>query len=79
MDSSGPFVPRSGMDESLAQPPYVALLALPQSTTAALVGLYEVLASAGTAWPELTDERTGACALAPRIVSCDGAPAEPSA
>lgn len=74
MDSSGPIVPRSGMDASLAPPPSVALLALPQSTPAALVGLYEVLASAGTAWPELTGERTGACALAPRIVSHDGAP-----
>ena len=62
------------MDASRAPAVPVALLALPQSTPAAVVGLYEVFASAGTAWPMLTGEATGVPALAPRIVTADGAP-----
>jgi transcriptional regulator GlxA family with amidase domain len=62
------------MDASAAPGPSVALLALPQSTPAALVGLYEVFASVGTAWQAMTGEPTGVPALAPRIVSGDGAP-----
>ncbi len=85
MDRNGPIVPVSGMDDRPgpavdavdavpAAPVPVALLALPQSTPAAVVGLYEVFASAGTAWPMMTGEATGVPALAPRIVTADGAP-----
>jgi transcriptional regulator GlxA family with amidase domain len=76
MDRTGPIVPVSGMNASRLPAVRVALLALPQSTPAAVVGLYEVFASAGTAWPMMTGEATAVPALAPRIITADGAPIE---
>jgi transcriptional regulator GlxA family with amidase domain len=54
--------------------PAIELLALPESTPAALYGLYEVFAAVGVTWGELTGEPATAPRLAPRIVSRDGAP-----
>lgn len=52
----------------------VSLLAVPESTPGAITGIFEVLSSVGTAWPQLTGSATGAPAMPPRIVSRDGAP-----
>jgi transcriptional regulator GlxA family with amidase domain len=52
----------------------VALLAVPESTPAALYGLYEVFASVGVTWEQLTGEPNAPVTLSTRIVSCDGAP-----
>jgi transcriptional regulator GlxA family with amidase domain len=54
--------------------PSVELLALPESTPAALYGLFEVFAAVGVAWGELTGEPAAAPRLVARIVSGDGAP-----
>lgn len=56
--------------------PKIALLALPQSTPAAIYGLYEVFLSAGRTWEQLTGERSDVPVLSPRIVSADGRPVE---
>jgi transcriptional regulator GlxA family with amidase domain len=52
----------------------VALLVVKQTTPGTLYALYEVLASAGVAWPAVTGEATDAPRLDVRIVSADGAP-----
>lgn len=52
----------------------IAILALPQSTPAALYGLYEVFASVGRTWEELTGEPSAGRPLSPRIVAKDGRP-----
>lgn len=54
--------------------PTIALLALPQSTPAAIYGLYEVFLSAGRTWEQLTGERSDIAVLSPRIVGSDGRP-----
>jgi transcriptional regulator GlxA family with amidase domain len=50
----------------------ISLLALPESTPAALYGLYEVFSSVGSVWSELTGESITGPKLVPRIVSPDG-------
>jgi transcriptional regulator GlxA family with amidase domain len=50
-------------------PVSISLLALPESTPAALYGLYEVCASVGVVWPELTGEARRAPAFDVKIVS----------
>lgn len=63
------------MVDARANPaPEIAILALPQSTSAALYGLYEVFASVGRTWQELTGEPADGRTLSPRIVTRDGAP-----
>lgn len=52
----------------------VALLALPESTPAALYTLYEVFLSVGRTWSELTGEPPAGPPLMPSIVTVDGAP-----
>lgn len=54
--------------------PRISLLALPESTPAALYGLYEVLMSAGRTWQELTGEPAAGRKLYPRIVASGGQP-----
>lgn len=49
--------------------PKVSILVLPESTPAALYGLYEVFASVGRTWEELTGEPSDAPSLAPRLVA----------
>jgi transcriptional regulator GlxA family with amidase domain len=49
--------------------PKVSILVLPQSTPAALYGLYEVFASVGRTWEELTGEPSDARNLEPRLVA----------
>ncbi|MGB8623558.1 MAG: helix-turn-helix domain-containing protein [Paracoccaceae bacterium] len=69
--------PNSDMaHENAQQAPKISILALPQSTPAALFGLYEVFASVGLAWEELTGEPSDTRPLAPRIVarSCEPIP-----
>jgi transcriptional regulator GlxA family with amidase domain len=51
------------------QPLSVSLLALPETTPAALYGLYEVFACVGVIWPELTGEPIGESRFVPRIVA----------
>jgi len=51
----------------------VCILALPESTPAALYGLYEVFISAGVAWPMLTGASESAPLFHVKIVSPDGA------
>jgi transcriptional regulator GlxA family with amidase domain len=68
-------------------PVVVALLALPESTPAALYGLYEVFSSVGRVWTELTGEagtgrRMDACIVSPDgqpFVAALGAPITPHA
>ncbi len=63
------------MSNKEAKPtPRIAILALPQSMPAALFGLYEVFASVGRTWEELTGETAEGRPLSPRIVSRGGAP-----
>lgn len=52
----------------------IALLALPETTPAALYGLYEVFLSVGRTWEELTGEPAEGRELTPRIVTADGLP-----
>jgi transcriptional regulator GlxA family with amidase domain len=52
----------------------VSLLALPESTPAALYGLYEVFSLAGIAWPQYTGEGEARQLFDVRIVSEDGKP-----
>jgi transcriptional regulator GlxA family with amidase domain len=49
--------------------PKISILVLPQSTPAALYGLFEVFASVGTTWEQLTGEPSTAPTLAPRLVA----------
>ena len=51
------------------RPPKVSILVLPQSTPAALYGLYEVFASVGRTWEELTGEPSETRNLEPRLVA----------
>jgi transcriptional regulator GlxA family with amidase domain len=51
----------------------IALLAVPESTASTLYGMYDVLESAGRDWNALIEQRVSVSALAPRIVSADGA------
>lgn len=62
------------MQTSDAERTSVALLALPETTPAALYGLYEVFVSVGTAWGAFTGERTGVAPMDVRIVTADGRP-----
>ena len=52
----------------------VSLLALPESTPAALYGLYEVFVSVGLVWPNLTGQDSQGPRFAVSIVSPDGKP-----
>lgn len=56
--------------------PRIALVALPESTPAAIYGLYEVFLSAGRTWEQLTGEPSDVPLMTPRIVTADGAPVE---
>ncbi len=56
--------------------PKIALLALPESTPAAIYGLFEVFLSAGRTWAQLTGEPSDVPLMTPRIVTADGAPVE---
>lgn len=50
------------------KPVGVGLLALPETTPAALYGLFEVFSAVGTTWGELTGEGAGTRRMAPRII-----------
>lgn len=54
--------------------PIFALLALPETTPAALYSLYEIFLSAGRTWEELTGEKSEVRRLLPQIVTRDGEP-----
>jgi transcriptional regulator GlxA family with amidase domain len=70
LDRNMPIPPKSDMPKANQQhAPKIAILALPQSTPAALYGLYEVFASVGHTWEELTGEPSDARRLSPRIVA----------
>lgn len=53
-------------------PVKMSLLALPESTPAALYGLYEVLSSVGVSWAEVTGDGEPAPLMEVKIVSEDG-------
>lgn len=55
-------------------PTTVSLLALPDSTPAALYGLYEVLAAAGVVWSQITGEPPAGPRMAVRLVSPSAEP-----
>ena len=56
------------------QPIRISILALPESTPAAIYGLYEMFSSVGVIWPELTGEGEARPRFRVEIVSLDGAP-----
>ncbi|QIG46733.1 helix-turn-helix domain-containing protein [Nordella sp. HKS 07] len=56
------------MDET-ADPLRISLLALPETTPAAVYGLYEVLSSVGSIWDRLTGQETKVRRIAPAIVA----------
>lgn len=58
--------------------PIIALLALPETTPAALYSLYEIFLSAGRTWEELTGEKSEVPRLLPQIVTRDGEPVRTS-
>ena len=62
--------------EKMTPGPVIALLALPESTPAAIYGLYEVFLSAGRTWEQLTGEASDVPLMTPRIVTADGAPVQ---
>src|SRR5690554_4256429 len=49
------------------RPTTVRVLALPESSPAVVYGMYEILQAAGTAWSQLTGERTDVAPLDVRI------------
>ena len=53
-----------------AKPLRIGLLALPETTPAAVYGLYEVLSAAGSIWDRLTGQETRARRIVPSIVAC---------
>jgi len=55
-----------------AAPVRVSLLALPETTPAALYGLYEVFGAVGVVWPELTGEPAAGPRINARIVGVSG-------
>jgi transcriptional regulator GlxA family with amidase domain len=55
-------------------PVRVSLVALPESTPAALYGLFEVLSLTGITWPQVTGEGEPVALFDVRIVSTDGKP-----
>lgn len=57
-----------------APPVSVSLLALPESTPAALYGLFEVFASVGVTWSQLTGAPARGRRMEPRIVARTGEP-----
>jgi transcriptional regulator GlxA family with amidase domain len=57
-----------------SEPVSVSLLALPDSTPTALYGLYEIFASVGRVWSELTGEPAAAREMSVRIVSPSRSP-----
>jgi transcriptional regulator GlxA family with amidase domain len=57
------------LDRPRDRPLKVSILVLPQSTPAALYGLFEVFASVGRTWEELTGEPSDASTLEPRLVA----------
>jgi transcriptional regulator GlxA family with amidase domain len=57
------------IDRQHDSPLKVSILVLPQSTPAALYGLFEVFASVGRTWEELTGEPSDAPTLEPRLVA----------
>jgi transcriptional regulator GlxA family with amidase domain len=61
------------MDAGLP-PLTVSLLALPESSPAALYGLHEVFCAVGNVWSQLTGEAAPARRVAATVVSADGAP-----
>ncbi|PWE33386.1 transcriptional regulator [Maritimibacter sp. 55A14] len=64
------------MDNEKNLGPKIALLALPESTPAAIYGLYEVFLSAGRTWEQLTGEPSDVRLMTPRIVTADGRPVD---
>ncbi len=56
-------------DPSPDRPPKVSILVLPQSTPGALYALYEIFASVGRTWEELTGEPSDVRTLEPRLVA----------
>lgn len=57
-----------------SKPVRVSLIALPESTPAALYGLYEVFSLAGITWPQITGEGEPEVLFDVKIVSGDGKP-----
>ncbi len=75
MDKNRAFVPPSDMAlNKAARPLAISLLALPESTPAALYGLHEMFASVGITWEVLTGERNATPKVSVDIVSRTGAP-----
>lgn len=75
MDKTEAFVPSSDVDHSSDNRPVsVSLLALPETTPAALYGLFEVFCCVGTIWDALTGEETRARQMPVRIVARDKTP-----
>lgn len=73
MDRTAPFRPSRVMNDT--PPVRVALLALPESTPAAIYGLLEVLSAVGTTWSSLTGENEVALRrFETHIVSAAGRP-----
>jgi transcriptional regulator GlxA family with amidase domain len=62
------------MSSDFSAPVSIAVLAVPETTPAALYGIYEVFRSVGVTWEELTGEATGTPPVSVRIVSQDTAP-----
>lgn len=57
---------------STAKPLNVVLLAPPESSAAALFGMYDLFCSAGRDWPLITEGKPGPALIACQIVSRDG-------
>ncbi len=75
MDKNKPYVPNSAMDaKTPPRPLSVSLLAMPETTPAAIYSLLEAFISVGTVWPMLTGEETPVRRIVPRIVAAEAAP-----
>jgi transcriptional regulator GlxA family with amidase domain len=67
----GPFVPQIAQPRRQAADPRAIdafIVALPETAGSALYGMVDVLAAAGTLWPQLVDNNPGVALFRPRIV-----------
>lgn len=62
------------MGKKNAHKPRFAILAMPETTPAAMYGMYEILSSVGVVWPQVAEGKPGQALFDVALVSCDGEP-----
>ena len=62
------------VENDIRPTPRILLFSAPETSAAVLYGLYDVLTSVGTAWPDMTSASAGEARLDVRIVAASGEP-----